>query len=146
MRCCKPLALSFLFIIFAILANAQELEIHSFDHQPMGGHLHHLRLVLHNTGWLPTNITKKALERKAIRELEVDIALPEGARLVSGDLKTKLGQLSGRDGKGATSIWSSDATGERTKVEWVVEAPPDSEIVITAVHQRAGVVRQKVTV
>jgi murein tripeptide amidase MpaA len=132
------------FAIFSALISPK-LEIHSFAHKPMGDNLHHLRLVVHNTGWLPTNISKKALERKVVRELEVDIELPEGARLVSGELKTKLGQLSGRDGKGATSIWSSDATGERAKAEWVVEAPAGSEIVLTAVHQRAGTVRHTVT-
>jgi hypothetical protein len=102
-----------------------------------------LRLVLHNTGWLPTNVTKKALERKVVRELEVDIALPDGARLVSGEIRTKLGQLAGRDDRGATTIWTSDATNERAKVEWVVEAEPGTELTITAVHQRAGTVRQK---
>ena len=131
------------FAIFSCLISPK-LEIHSFEQRPLGDNLHHLRLVLHNTGWLPTNVTKKALERKVVRELEVDIALPDGARLVSGEIRTKLGQLAGRDDRGTTTIWSSDATNERAKVEWVVEAEPGTELTITAVHQRAGTVRQKV--
>jgi hypothetical protein len=32
--------------------------------------------VLQNAGWLPTNVTEKALERKAVRPLEVELTLP----------------------------------------------------------------------
>lgn len=40
-----------------------------------------VRLVLHNIGWLPTSMSEKAVERKAVRPLEAEITLPEGARL-----------------------------------------------------------------
>ncbi len=82
---------------------------------------------------------------KVVRELEVDICLPDGATLVSGELKTKCGQLSGRDNKSVHSPWMSDETSERTKVEWVVQAPGGTKVEITAVHQRAGTVRAAVT-
>jgi hypothetical protein len=55
-----------------------------------------------------------------------------------------LGQLSGRDDKNAMNIWGGDATSERAKVEWVVQAPDGGELSITAVHKRAGTVRAKV--
>jgi murein tripeptide amidase MpaA len=130
------------FAIFNCLI-APRLEVHSLNHERQGD-LHAISLVLHNTGWLPTNVTKQALEMKAVRPLEVDIELPSGASLVVGRSKTEAGQLSGRDAVGATSIWSADATDERVKVEWVVRAPEGGQVAITAVHQRAGTVRVKV--
>ena len=109
------------------------------------GRIHHLRAVVHNTGWLPTNISKRALEMKVVREVEVDIKLPDGAKLLTGQEKTMVGQLNGRDHKGQFAMWSDDSTSERAKVEWVIEADPGSVVEVTAVHPRAGTIRQTVT-
>lgn len=109
------------------------------------GRLHHLQAVVQNTGYLPTNISKKALEMKVVRELEIDLKLPEGAKLLTGKEKTMCGQLNGRDHKGKWAIWSDDSTTERAKVEWVIEAEPGTEVEITAVHPRAGTIRKTVT-
>jgi hypothetical protein len=70
----------------------------------------------------------------------VELHLPDGARLVSGERRMKVGQLSGRDDKPAIHIWGGDATGERAKMEWVVQAPAGSTVEIKATHQRAGTV------
>jgi murein tripeptide amidase MpaA len=131
------------FAIFSCLVSPK-LELHSIETKS-NGDLHHIRLVVHNTGWLPTNVSKRALEMKVVRELEVNITLPEGATLITGDLRTKLGQLSGRDHKIIFPLWDSDGTSERAKAEWVVQAPTGTEVEITAVHQRAGTFRVTVT-
>ena len=104
-----------------------------------------MQLVLENTGWLPTNVSDMALKRQAVRELEVELDLPEGARLVSGERVMKVGQLDGRVHK-RSSLWfgTNDATTDRAKLEWVVEAPQGGELGITARHQRAGTVRERV--
>jgi hypothetical protein len=104
-----------------------------------------VQLVLENTGWLPTNVSELALKRQAVRELEVELALPEGARLVSGERLTKAGQLEGRVHKRSTIWWATnDATTDRAKLEWVVEAPQGGDLGIVARHQRAGTVRETV--
>lgn len=108
------------------------------------GSMHRLRAVVHNTGWLPTHVSKKALEMKVVREVEVDLKLPQGATLLTGKEKTMCGQLTGRDHKSQFALWSDDSTGERAKVEWVIEAEPGTEVEITAVHPRAGTIRHKV--
>jgi hypothetical protein len=128
------------FAIFNCLISPK-LEIHSLTAEARGDSHYYIRLVLHNTGWLPTQISQQALKMKVVREVEVDLALPDGAKLVSGKRKTMCGQLSGRDDKNALSIWASNPTNERTKVEWVIHAPNGGEAAITAVHQRAGTVR-----
>ena len=102
--------------------------------------------MLQNSGWLPTNVTEKALERRAVRDLEVEVELPEGARLVGGDVKTEAGQLKGRADKRSTTWWANDeSTGDLVKLEWVVEAPAGTEIGIEARHPRAGTVRRTIT-
>ena len=129
------------FVIYNCLISPK-LELYSLTSRSSGD-MHYLQLVLHNTGWLPTNISEKALERKAVRELEVTIDLPEGAKLISGELRSKAGQLKGRDHKGRATIWGGDPTSERAKIEWVIQAAPGTEVEITAVHQRAGTVRTR---
>lgn len=121
-----------------------KLEWYQVD-KKSNGNTHYVRATVHNTGWLPTNVSKQAVAMKVVRELEVDIALPEGAKLVTGKEKTMLGQLEGRDGKWSMPIFSGDATAERAKVEWVIEAEPGSVVEITAIHPRAGTIRKSVT-
>jgi len=122
------------------------LEIRSVDVEKLGETSFLVRLVLQNSGWLPTNVTEKALERKAVRDLEVELELPADARLVGGELKTKAGQLRGRADKRSTTWWANDeSTGDLAKFEWVIEAPPGTEVGIEARHSRAGTVRRGVT-
>lgn len=109
------------------------------------GNIHHIRSVVHNTGWLPTNITEQAKKMNVVRQLEVDIRLPEGVKLISGKEKTMLGQLQGRDHKSSSPIWSGDATSERAKVEWVIEAKPGTTVELVASHPRAGTIRKTIT-
>jgi len=108
----------------------------------MGDWKHYVRRVLVNTGWLPTNLSRKALGRNAVRPIQVELKLPEGARLVGGELKVEAGQLQGRNLKRNTIGWrTDDATNDRCKLEWVIEAPNGGVLEIEARHQRAGVVR-----
>ena len=109
------------------------------------GNIHHIRSVVHNTGWLPTNITEQAKKMKVVRQLEVDIKLPDGTKLISGKEKTMCGQLTGRDHKSSSPIWSGDATSERAKVEWVIEAEAGSTVELVASHPRAGTIRKMIT-
>ncbi|MCA9937089.1 MAG: hypothetical protein KC418_00490 [Anaerolineales bacterium] len=131
------------FCIFNCLVSPK-LELFQVEAESQGD-MHRIRLVVHNTGWLPTNVSEQALKMKVVRPLEVDIKLPEGARLVMGEAKTMLGQLRGRDHKMAASFWNNDATQERAKVEWVVQASAGTEVELVAGHQRAGIVRATIT-
>lgn len=131
------------FALYSCLA-APRLEIHRLDVETTAD-VHRIRLVLENTGWLPTNVSEQALKAKVVRQLEVDIELPEGSRLLAGEKKTMLGQLKGRDGRWRHSSWNDDSMTDRAKVEYVIQARPGTELMIAAVHQRAGTVRQTVT-
>jgi murein tripeptide amidase MpaA len=118
------------------------LEIYEAKAEPLGDGLYQIRLVVQNTGWLPTYITKKALEKKVVRGVIAEIELPEGATLRTGKPREELGQLEGRAYKpSALSGWNADPTDDRAKVEWVVYAPNGGTVQITARHERAGVVR-----
>ena len=106
-----------------------------------------VRCVLENSGWLPTNVTQMALDRKIVRPVQVEILLPAEAELVGAEAKKDLDQLAGRVGRNSMLAGfgaASDATADRASAEWVVRAPAGTEVNLEARHQRAGVVRTTV--
>ncbi|HLK59021.1 MAG TPA: carboxypeptidase, partial [Chthonomonadaceae bacterium] len=119
-------------------------DTHATDADGLATYL--VRLVVDNTGWLPTYISKKALEKKVVRALVVELELPEGAQLQTGKTRMEVGQLEGRAYKAASPYgWAADPTAERAKVEWVLRAAPGSAIKLTARHERAGILRTEAT-
>jgi hypothetical protein len=131
------------FAIFLALV-APRLEIRSFESTAVGEGAHRLLLVLENAGWLPTNVTQKALDRNAVQPIEVTLELPEGARIATGKEREEVGQLDGRVEDRSVIWWGVDhGTKNRTKLEWVVEAPAGTRVAVVARHQRAGTVRRE---
>lgn len=114
----------------------------------MGEGTYHIRVVVQNTGWLPTYVTKKALEKKLVRGVICEIELPEGGTLETGKLREDIGQLEGRAYKPSSPpiiFHPADVTVDRAKVEWVVRAPEGGVVKLTARHDRAGTVVTEVT-
>ncbi len=112
----------------------------------VGEGCYRVRLVVQNEGWLPTYVTKKAVERKVTRGVIAEITLPAGAELV-GSLPRHTGpQLEGRAYKPSGVFgWVSDPTEDRAKFEWVVQAPQGGAVSLIARHDRAGVARAVVS-
>ena len=133
------------FALFHALVSPR-LEVRSFVATTIANDARRLELVIENTGWLPTNITQKAVEKKAVRAVEVELELPAGARVVSGNQHVELGQLNGRS-KERSLYWFEDrSTSDRARVEWVVEAKPGDRISAVVRHERAGTVRTELVV
>jgi murein tripeptide amidase MpaA len=110
----------------------------------LGADSYRVRLVIQNEGWLPTYVTKKALEKKLTRGVIAEIVLPKGASLQSGKEREELGELEGRAYKTAFADEAEESTNERVKVEWVVKAKKGKKVKLLAKHDRAGVVREEV--
>ena len=125
---------------------APQLALQSATAERLGDGAYLIRMVVDNTGWLPTYISKKALEKKAVRPLVAEITLPSGATLESGKARQEFGQLEGRAYKGVAPYgWAADPTSERVKIQWVVRANPGETVQLVARHERAGIVRTEVT-
>lgn len=103
-------------------------------------------LVVQNAGWLPTYVSRRALERKVVRGLVAEVTLPPGASLVQGKAREEHGQLEGRAYKHTgVSFWpEQNVTDDRLKLEWVVRGKAGDSVEIVARHERAGVVRASV--
>lgn len=122
------------------------LEVRTLEVEQLADTSFLLRLVVQNSGFLPTNVSDRAVQRQAVRGIEVELDLPDGARLVAGEVKTDLGQLRGRIDKRSTTWWGNDeSTSDLAKLEWVVEAPAGTEVGLTAGNVRTGTIRKTVT-
>jgi hypothetical protein len=130
------------FALFHLLISPR-LAQRSLRVERLDGDAWRVRLVVENTGWLPTGVTQKALERKVVRPIEAEITVPEGVEVV-GDRRLELGQLAGRSMK-RSAFEASDPTDDRARADWVVRAPAGTEVTVEARHQRAGVVRATVS-
>lgn len=115
------------------------LERYQAQVTPLGNNNYQIEVVVQNTGWLPTYITKRALEKKIVRGVVCELTLPEGATLKAGKIREDIGQLEGRAyTSSAVGVWDNDTTNDRARGEWVVHAPAGGTLAIKAHHPRAG--------
>ena len=121
------------------LAIAPKLELREATASPLGDGAYRLRVVVQNSGWLPTYVTKQALRKEVVRGVICELALPAGASLETGQVRTELGQLEGR--AYVTASPGVESTTDRAKAEWVVRAPAGGNVTLVARHDRAGVAR-----
>jgi hypothetical protein len=120
-----------------------KLELLHVGAEPVGAGTWKITLVVQNTGWLPTYVTKRALARKTVRGVIAEIDLPAGASLATGKTRDDVGQLEGKAYKHTgVSFWPDyNITDDRLKVEWVVRADEGATVGVVARHERAGTVR-----
>ena len=124
---------------------APELGLRDVSVTPLGAETYNIRLVVENRGWLPTYVSKKALERKVSRGVICEIQLPKGAKLIAGKEREEPGELEGRAQIPASFIFDPGyGTSDRAKVEWIVKAKKGTKVKLSAKHERAGVVRAQV--
>jgi murein tripeptide amidase MpaA len=121
------------------------LEVRELSMEAMGEESYRLRLVVENSGFLPTYTSAQGRKRKASRPMRVKLGLPEGISLRLGKVRTELGHLEGRSHRlGVTSGHASSSTDNRAWVEWIVQGPAGAEIEIEIVGERAGKQRHTV--
>jgi murein tripeptide amidase MpaA len=101
-------------------------------------------VVVENNGFLSTYTSKKALERKVVRPIELELTLPEGVSLVAGQQRQEVGHLEGRSNKLWAWFSSSSLTDNLCKTEWVFKGQPGSRVDLTIRAQRAGTLRQSI--
>lgn len=113
--------------------------------EPRGEEIYHIIAIVENGGFLPTYTSQKALERRDVRPMEVELVVPEGAEIIGGKRWQELGQLEGRSNK----IWNwfsgSSPSDNRCKLEWVVKGPAGAQLNLVVRAQRAGTLRKAIT-
>lgn len=124
-----------------------KLELLQASAESVGPDTWRVRLAVANAGYLPSYISKRALERKVARGTVFDITLPDGASLVNGKARIVGAQLEGHAPKASLQAFlpNREITGDRAVAEWLVRAPRGTVIALKATADRAGTVRTEVT-
>ena len=98
-----------------------------------------------NHGYLPTNVTDRAVAMKAVDPCTVSLELPDGVELVSGTITVDVDHLAGwsdrSDEYTRFSEWSAPARG----AQWVVRTPLNHTptVRIVARSTRAGTIERE---
>lgn len=123
------------------------LEVLRAEVRALGPETWRVRFAVANAGYLPSYVSKRALERKVARGTVFEIHLPPGASLVSGKERIEAPHLEGHAPKASLQAFlpNRDITGDRAVVEWVVNGRRGTILALTATADRAGTVRAEVT-
>jgi murein tripeptide amidase MpaA len=123
-----------------------KLEVLRTEVGAIGPDTWRVRFAVANSGYLPSYVSKRALERKMARGTVFTIGLPEGASLVGGKSRIEGAQLEGHAPKSSLQAFLPDRniTGDRDVAEWLVKAPKGTRVTLNAVADRAGAVRAEV--
>lgn len=99
-----------------------------------------VRLIVQNSGWLPSYVSERGLARKQTRGVLAEIHLPQEAQLLSGKARASLGELKGwaHINTGVSFQSNPEPTADRAFADWIVRSPPGSAVELIAWHERAG--------
>ena len=123
------------------------LEVLRTEVRALGPDTWRVRFAVANAGYLPSYVSKRALERKTVRGAVFSIHLPPGVTLVSGKERMEGGHLEGHAPKTSQQAFlpNRELTGDRAVAEWIVNAPVGTRLSLVATADRAGTVRTEVT-
>lgn len=123
------------------------LELLQASAEPLGPDRWRVRMAVGNAGYLPSYVTRRALERKTARPCIFELELPPGAELLSGLPRIEGPQLEGHAAKQSLQAFlpDRDITADRAVAEWIVHAPAGTTLSLSAHAARAGRVHTRLT-
>jgi len=124
----------------SIALTLPKLELISATAESLGADQWRIRMAVANSGYLPSYVTKRALERKVARPCIFEIQLPADAQLVMGAQRIESSQLEGHAATNSLQAFfpSKTLTADRATAEWIIHAPLGSAITLHSHAARAG--------
>ncbi len=120
------------------------LEIHTLDIKKVSEETYIINLVVDNDGFFPTYTSNQGKKRGVMREIRVELELPEGIEIINGRQKEKLGHLEGRSNKLGSTFLLATPTDNRVRREWTLKASPGNNLQLHITSERAGSVHKKI--
>ena len=116
------------------------LTINDVEVTDVADDLFKVEAIVENLGYLPTYVSRRAIDAKVVTPVIVELGLGDGMELVAGKPQQDLDHLSGRSERGMN--YSRFITWHKAskKVEWVVRGKGGgpAEVTVKAKSQRAG--------
>ena len=121
-------------------AAAPRVRVERADAEHLGADLWRVRAVVANHGYLPTNLSDVAIQRRVAKPATVTLEL-EGAELLMNPPTAELGHLAGRNERVFPwSPWGPTWSPTTRAVEWLVRVPDPqaARIAVVAAAERGG--------
>ncbi|UCE42177.1 MAG: hypothetical protein JSV17_04185 [Candidatus Aminicenantes bacterium] len=123
------------------------LKIEKIETESLGENLFRLTVVVVNEGYLPTNVTQKAIDNQMAKPVLASLKL-EGAELLIGKQEVELGHIQGNAPISSSrfSFSRNDAPQNKKTVQWLVRGKkknPAVEIIFES--QKAGTTKKKIS-
>ncbi len=99
------------------------LEFSDLAVDPIEANVHRIRVRVMNSGSLPTSITERARDLRALKPITAELVLPDGAQLLSQQRHFRLDQL------------APHASSPR--LEWFITCEPGAELTLSAHSQKS---------
>lgn len=121
-----------------------QLVIEQLQVKPVEGNVYEVIVDIANRGFLPTNVTDKALQAKLVKPVNVQL-LGEGFAVLGGEAKVEIGQLEGY--RFARESWYTFGKNSypklRQRVSWTVQkTSADAALLVQVNSERGGRVEQ----
>lgn len=121
-----------------------QLVIEQLQVKPVEGNVYEVVVDIANRGFLPTNVTDKALQAKLVKPVNVQL-LGEGFTVLGGEAKVEIGQLEGF--RFARESWYTFGKNSypklRQRVSWTVrKTAADAALLVQVNSERGGRVEQ----
>lgn len=125
-------------------AASPRLRLKEFTAAKLAPGLRKIVLRVENEGYLPTNVSQKAIDRKVVRPVEVTLELSKGQTIEIGKRRAEIGHLAGAASTTCdewnSAIWFGGSSREaEAYLEWCVRG--DGPVSVTVKSDRAGTVR-----
>jgi hypothetical protein len=133
-----------LFTIRHALASPQ-IQIRNLTADHLDAGFYRLRIVVENLGYLPTNLTARALEIDIARSVQVELEFGPDVELLMGQPIVQLGQLAGREERQMPyDAWRRPWGEPAATAEWLVRCQkPAGEVTVRVTSEKGGNVRAK---
>jgi hypothetical protein len=114
--------------------------------EDLGDKLFRLTATIENEGYLPTNVTQKAIQHNLVKPTVVKLELVR-AEILSGEAKTDIGHIRGNApaARGVFGRPSGDAPQNTKTVEWILRVEgKGASANLTVVSQKAGTASKRI--
>lgn len=122
------------------------LMIEKMEAETLADGLFRLTVVVVNEGFLPTNVTQKAIDNRLAKQVTATLRL-EGAELLIGKAEKELGHIMGT-GSHSSGFFSRSVSSPQNKrtIQWLIRGEKEgcsAEVIIES--QKAGTARKKIS-
>ena len=117
--------------IIEYAARHARLEVSDLSVDAVADGVYRVRARVMNAGGFSTNVTERALTLRSLKPISVELAVPEGAEVLSNTRHAHIGHLGPHARSG--------------ELEWFVRCEPGTSLTVRATSQRAGIAERAAT-